>query len=267
MNVRIRRLQSDYDAMKVLCRKHPRVEIEGVSGSPPERYRLVLKVRSLRKRGEEIETADAHRVELVLPGTYPRDPPFCRMLTPVFHPNIDPQTICVGDHWTAAESLATLVQRIGEMLAFQSYNVKSPRNGDAARWVEENVDRLPVDRIPFFIDLDSLPSAAAAPAPASGTCGNCGSATDDAERCDKGHRLCPDCSVHCPTCGALLCLACGVRKCPACTPVPCANCGGAGHAATCERGHRLCPDCAMNCPGCGRVLCLACGVVRCPDCG
>ncbi len=27
--------------------------------------------------------------------------PPCRMLTPVFHPNVDPQKICIGDHWSA----------------------------------------------------------------------------------------------------------------------------------------------------------------------
>ena len=33
------------------------------------------------------------------------------------------------------------------MLAYQSYNVKSPLNGEAARWVEENKHRVPLDRV------------------------------------------------------------------------------------------------------------------------
>lgn len=57
----------------------------------------------------------------------------CGVLEAADGSNIDPATICVGDHWTAAESLATLIRRIVEMLCFQSYNVKSPRNGEAAR--------------------------------------------------------------------------------------------------------------------------------------
>jgi predicted Zn finger-like uncharacterized protein len=69
------------------------------------------------------------------------------MLSPVFHPNIAPHAICVGDHWGAGESLESIIIRIGEMLAYQSYNVKSPLNGEAARWVEENKHRVPLDRV------------------------------------------------------------------------------------------------------------------------
>ena len=63
-----------------------------------------------------IGVGQTHRAEVFLPLDYPRQPPFCRMLTPVFHPNIDPAKICIGDHWSAGQSLAQLVCRIGEML-------------------------------------------------------------------------------------------------------------------------------------------------------
>ena len=67
------------------------------------------------------------------------------MLTPIFHPNIEPATICVGDHWTAGERLVDLVVRIGEMIAYQAYNVKSPLDGEAAMWADLHVRDLPVD--------------------------------------------------------------------------------------------------------------------------
>jgi predicted Zn finger-like uncharacterized protein len=84
------------------------------------------------------------------------------MLSPVFHPNIAPHAICVGDHWGAGESLESLIIRIGEMLAYQSYNVKSPLNGEAARWVEENKHRVPLDPVSL------LPEEDGAEKPASG---------------------------------------------------------------------------------------------------
>jgi len=37
--------------------------------------------------------------------------------------------------------------RIGEMLTFQSYNTKSPLNGAAARWAEQNLHRLPLQSV------------------------------------------------------------------------------------------------------------------------
>jgi len=144
---------ADYEAVRRLVRLHPKIDVEGVSGNPPDRYLLVLHVRSLRERGSEIEPADTHRLEITLPGGYPRDAPLFRMLTPAFHPNIAPHAVCIGDHWTAGQSLDMLVQRVGEMLAYQSYNIKSPLNGRAARWTEENLGLLPLDGEEFFLDV------------------------------------------------------------------------------------------------------------------
>ena len=77
-------------------------------------------------------STSVHRAEIFLPKDYPHRPPYCRMVTPVFHPNIDPQKICIGDHWSAGQRLAELIVRIGEMITYQSYNVKSPLNAEAA---------------------------------------------------------------------------------------------------------------------------------------
>ena len=63
--------------------------------------------------------------------------------------NIDTSTICVGDHWTAGERLADLVVRIGEMLSYQLYNVRSPLDGEAAMWADLNRDKLPTDNRNF----------------------------------------------------------------------------------------------------------------------
>ena len=71
------------------------------------------------------------------------------MLTPIFHPNIDPATICVGDHWTAGERLVDLAVRIGEMIAYQAYNIQSPLDAEAAMWADLNAAKLPVDDAAF----------------------------------------------------------------------------------------------------------------------
>jgi len=265
MNFRLMRLQSDYEAVRRLAHLHGRIDVEGVSGKPPDRYRLVLAVRSLREKGDRIVIAKQHRLEVVLPRGYPRDAPVCRMLTPVFHPNIAPHAVCVGDHWSAAESLDVLIQRVGEMLAFQSYNIKSPLNGRAAQWVEMNERRLPIDAEEFFVDL-----ATATPPPkaeAGKRCANCGMRGASLEPCGKGHDLCPDCIARCDTCGAVLCFACGATRCLACEGPDCANCGAEGaRARNCEKGHPLCDDCTISCDTCGRPLCVVCGEYPCATC-
>jgi predicted Zn finger-like uncharacterized protein len=145
--VRLRRLTADNTKLQDYVRKHPRVRMIQAEGEPPERYQLEYRIKSLRMVEAGLQLVQSHIVEIVLPRNYPRTPPQCRMLSPVFHPNIAPHAICVGDHWSAGESLESIVIRIGEMLAYQSYNVKSPLNGEAARWVEQNKDRVPLDTV------------------------------------------------------------------------------------------------------------------------
>ena len=150
--VRMRRLMADYAKVQDFLNRHPKLRLLGVEGSPPELYEVEYQVRGLQQKGDELATVSSHRVEVTLPLEYPRMPPQCRMLTPIFHPNIAPHAICIGDHWSAGESLASILARIGEMITFQSYNIRSPLNGEAARWASENLDRLPVDPVSFLLD-------------------------------------------------------------------------------------------------------------------
>ncbi len=162
--MRLRRLQADFEKLSDYVRRHPRLKIIQSEGEPPERYQLEYRIRSLRQVNDELIQAKSHLVEIALPRNYPRVPPQCRMLSPVFHPNIAPHAICVGDHWSAGEPLASLVARIGEMLAYQSYNVKSPLNGEAARWVEQHLDELPLDPVSLLVEESESAASPSAPA-------------------------------------------------------------------------------------------------------
>jgi ubiquitin-protein ligase len=124
----------------------PLIRVTKAAGNPPNLYEIEYLVRSLeRGKGEKPVPRELHRVEISLTADYPRLPPHCRMLTPIFHPNIDPTTICVGDHWAAGERLADLVVRIGELLAYQAYNIKSPLDAEAAMWADLHPSELPTD--------------------------------------------------------------------------------------------------------------------------
>lgn len=117
-----------------------------MKGDPPDLYRFEYRIKSLaRGAGGKPTERDHHLVEIQLTRDYPRQSPKCKMLTPIFHPNFDPTTICVGDHWTAGERLVDLVIRIGEMIAYQAYNLKSPLDGEAAMWADLNKSKLPLD--------------------------------------------------------------------------------------------------------------------------
>jgi ubiquitin-protein ligase len=162
--VRLRRLQADYERLENYVRSHPRLELIQTDGNPPERYQIQYQIKSLRQRDDRLVKVDTHLVEIALPLNYPRMPPQCRMLTPIFHPNIAPHAICIGDHWSPGETLPSIVARIGELIAYQSYNVKSPLNGEAARWTSENLDRLPLDPVSMLVEEKSTAVDASAPA-------------------------------------------------------------------------------------------------------
>jgi ubiquitin-protein ligase len=170
--VRLRRLQADFDKVQDYVNRHPRLQLIQSDGSPPERYQLEYRIRGLRQADDELKFVKSHMVEIALPVSYPRMPPQCRMLTPIFHPNIAPHAICIGDHWSPGEPLWSIIARIGEMIAYQSYNTKSPLNGEAARWVDEHLNELPLDPVSMMpddrgatIQAVTQPSVASPPPP------------------------------------------------------------------------------------------------------
>jgi len=150
--VRLRRLQADYEKLRDYISRHPRLQMIQAEGTPPERYQVEFRIRGLRQKDDELVVVKSHMVEISLPLNYPRLPPQCRMLTPIFHPNIAPHAICIGDHWSSGEPLWSIVARIGELISYQSYNTKSPLNGEAARWVDGHMDEVPLDPVSMMPD-------------------------------------------------------------------------------------------------------------------
>jgi len=146
LSPRIRRLKLDYDQMAQKFAGWPLIEITGTAGMPPEVYRFKYNIKGLFVSPTgDIQERDVHYLEVNLSLGYPRRAPQCRMLTPVFHPNFDDSTVCIGDFWAASEGLDDLIIRIGRMISYQEYNTKSPLNGLAAKWTEQNAKLFPVD--------------------------------------------------------------------------------------------------------------------------
>ena len=279
MNARRKRLQADYEQIKQGLREHPTISIRGVSGTPPERYQIQYRVRSLMESADgQVRERPEHVAEIYLTLAYPAQAPQCRMLTPVFHPNIAPHAVCIGDHWAAGESLLSLIVRIGEMLAFQSYNTKSPLNGSAARGVDEHVELLPTDSQ----DLSPRQWADAdGEALEQGQCQNCRARDRELVDCVGGHSVCSDCLIRCGRCGRQYCVLCRLQTCEVCQRLvceqcraPCPQCGRvvcAQHLQSCAVcGTTGCPDCIIECSKCGVRVCLEhvgqCAVCRRPLC-
>lgn len=145
---RIRRLMLDQQHLNKRFAGWGPIDVVPVSGDPAELYRVTYRVKGLyTEPGGRIVERREHVMEVSLSLGYPRRAPQCKMLSPVFHPNFDEVSVCIGDFWAASEGLDDLIVRIGRMIAYQEYNTRSPLNGLAAKWAEQNMARLPVDNI------------------------------------------------------------------------------------------------------------------------
>jgi ubiquitin-protein ligase len=165
LSPRIRRLKLDHDQLQQRFTGWPLIQITGTAGMPPEVYRFVYHVKGLFVGPNgEIQERPMHHLEVNLSLGYPRRAPQCRMLTPVFHPNFDEATVCIGDFWAASEGLDDLIIRIGRMIAYQEYNTKSPLNGLAAKWSEQHAHLFPVDARDIAPPLEKPKTDATTPA-------------------------------------------------------------------------------------------------------
>jgi len=166
LSPRIRRLKLDRDSLFKRFHDWPLVRIVGTAGMPPELYRFQYLIKGLYVATDgAILERNEHLLEVNLSLGYPRRAPQCRMLTPVFHPNFDDSSVCIGDFWAASESLDDLIIRIGRMISYQEYNTKSPLNGLAAKWAAQNSHLLPVDARAIAPPLDGQPAEPAPPPP------------------------------------------------------------------------------------------------------
>ena len=276
MGIRDKRLQSDYLKMCETFPSNGKIRILAVSGNPPDKYQIEFNVSSLVMTPQgRVAARNKHSAEIYLTATYPRQAPQCRMLTPVFHPNIAPHAICIGDHWAVGESLPHLVIRIAEMLAYQSYNLKSPLNGDAAQWADKNRLRFPTDNSDFSSYYENSNSSITQSEINSITadsivkCANCGENVrgSDLIICSSNHPVCRNCAFTCSECGKIICMKCLTSKCSIGNEIVCAHCITKcalckaevclSHSKTCYICQKkVCDDCSITCSVCGQTVCL-----------
>ncbi len=303
MSIRLKRLQSDYEHLLEKLKGNPYIRVKEVHGDPPERYILEYNVKGIaRTRTGKVVRRDRHLVEIILTRGYPHISPKCRLLTPIFHPNISDIGVCIGDEWAAAETLAQLAIRIGEIIAYQSYNLKSPVDKKAAYWARRHEKELPSD--PRFLDTsvsqEELPGVSAeeitvqlnkgkkeeevitihpgellqevsVPSIESlqiERCSNCFADSSEVEilTCVEGHHACRNCIIECAICGRRHCLSCTLYRCEHCNRLVCSDCGGL--CVIC--GVHLCREHSITCEECGALVCerhshkcSACGRLMC----
>lgn len=149
MSVREDRLRAEHNAMKKFRSRVVTWETIGNS-NPPDVYHFTYNLKSIISiRNGDPQYHKGFKIEVRFPPDYPRKSPEVRLISKPwpFHPNIWVQDgrFCLEgtQHWIPGIGvpLESICQMVGEIIAFQEVNLKSPANGDSALrdWVVKNL--------------------------------------------------------------------------------------------------------------------------------
>jgi ubiquitin-protein ligase len=148
-------LTADFKKVTTTLELYPSINIILVEGQPPDKYEIEYLLKGyVRDADAGIRQDSRHRIRISLPFGYPHFPPTVKPLSPIFHPDIDPDAVRITTYWQKDPSLSDLILYIGEMICGNVYNLEDPFNQEAADWYAEHIDELPLDSLQIA-DIES----------------------------------------------------------------------------------------------------------------
>ena len=144
----IDQLTRDFEEVNKLLTQYPQIQVTLTEGDPPAAFEVEYQLTGLTRQADgNIGQTSSHLLRINLPFGYPHFPPTVKPLTPLFHPDIDPDAVRIASYWQQNPSLAELVLHMGEMICAKNYNLKEPFNQEAADWYGEHSSEFPLDEI------------------------------------------------------------------------------------------------------------------------
>ena len=126
-------------------------------GDPPTAYDIEFRCRGLclieRDGRYQPTISEDHRCTIFLGPEFPERAPILEWRTPIFHPNIRENSVCLGNHWYRGWSIAAMCVELCKMVQYQSFNIQDPLDRDAAGWVAGAMlagTSFPVDTRPMI---------------------------------------------------------------------------------------------------------------------
>jgi hypothetical protein len=138
-------LIDDHNGMRALCDRDPQISFSANREFAPDEYTVVFTYPSFVEPPAGAEPpllGDRHEVRIILGAGYPRQAPFVRWLTPIFHPNIRAAdgAVCLGvlgRRFLPGMGLARLVRMLAEMVQWRNYDAANAFNRAAAEWAAD----------------------------------------------------------------------------------------------------------------------------------
>ena len=118
----------------------------------PREFNLQFSLRSFADYDPSnrrwVET-DSQEVQLIVPVSFPKDPPQIRWTTPIFHPNVSVSGYLdcndIGLHWSDQMSLSLLVERLWDIARFAWMDPEIANHYSAKRQWESDPQPTPTD--------------------------------------------------------------------------------------------------------------------------
>lgn len=156
---RIAILIQDHNGMQELAEWNPHITFDAKPSDIPTFYDVRFDYPGFKALGENghtpIITTD-HRVEITLGAEYPQRALRVRWMTPIFHPNIDPDSggVCLGvllQRYLPGLGLARLVTMLAEMIQYRNFDMSNALNRVAAAWSAK------MEHWPFIQEIGGSP--------------------------------------------------------------------------------------------------------------
>lgn len=144
-HARQRALIDDHNGMKALCERDPQISFTANRDFAPDEYTVNFTYSSFIEAplgADAPRLGDRHEIRIVLGANYPRQAPFVRWLTPIYHPNIRATdgAVCLGvlhQRFLPGMGLARLVRMLAEMVQWRNYDAANGLNENASFWAAE----------------------------------------------------------------------------------------------------------------------------------
>ncbi|HYE19519.1 MAG TPA: hypothetical protein VEA69_13795 [Tepidisphaeraceae bacterium] len=140
------RLEHEWRRLQRSFAYHPSVKITPLAGNPPGEYQIQFTAQTLYIRDDgQLDYAPTAAVHVWLPPGYPHEAPVVRPMQASFHPNVTMDGVAILPPWEPNRTLMELVQAVGALLVYQTYDPWNVWNPAAMDWANANPAYLPTD--------------------------------------------------------------------------------------------------------------------------
>ncbi|QOV88580.1 ubiquitin-conjugating enzyme family protein [Humisphaera borealis] len=141
------RMENEWRRLQRAFAYHPHVTLSPLEGDPPSSYQVDFRLTTVivNPRTSQLEYVANASVQIALPPGFPNQAPVVKPMTAIFHPNVSYEGLYLEGLWHPNETLLGLIRKVGDVLAYRSYDPDYAVNPAAMEWLTANHSILPID--------------------------------------------------------------------------------------------------------------------------